>query len=74
LEDERNVVFKYYLQYQGTARLWTELNICMRLPAHQNIVPFDRVVIEDGKVVGFTNLFIPSGTIEQDITCPFKLK
>jgi hypothetical protein len=32
------------------------------------------VVIEDGKAVGFSNLFIPGGTIEQDITRPFKLK
>jgi hypothetical protein len=74
VEQERNVVVKYHFLFYFSDRLWRELNICMRLPAHPNIVPFDRPVIVEGKVIGFTNLFIPGRTIEQNNTRTFRLR
>jgi serine/threonine protein kinase len=44
---------------------WLELNILKRLPPHPNIVPFDRVVLEDveSRMIGFTTKYIPGGTL-----------
>ncbi|KAJ5826710.1 hypothetical protein N7447_003473 [Penicillium robsamsonii] len=44
---------------------WDELNILNRLPPHPNIIPFDRVVLEDqeSRVIGFTTKYIPGGTL-----------
>ncbi|KAF5230158.1 hypothetical protein FAUST_9951 [Fusarium austroamericanum] len=48
----------------------------MRLPRHPNIVPFDRVVIDElnGSVVGFNSIFIPGGSLEENKSRTFKLK
>jgi len=45
---------------------WNELNLLKSLPPHQNIVPFDRVVLEDveSRVIGFTTKYIPGGTLD----------
>lgn len=48
---------------------WDEMNLWMRLSAHPNIVPFDRIVAEelDGsqdRIVGFTTLHITGGTLD----------
>ncbi|KAL2884567.1 hypothetical protein HOO65_110038 [Ceratocystis lukuohia] len=45
---------------------WDELNLLKCLPPHPNIVPFDRVVLEDveSRVVGFTTKYIPGGTLD----------
>ena len=61
----RQVIFKYYFLIQYVHRWWDEMNLWMRLPQHPNIVPFDRLVLDElrGDVVGFTNLYIPGGTI-----------
>lgn len=66
----RVVAFKYYFLYQFLGKVWNEMNLWMRLPPHPNIVPFDRVVIDElhSRVVGFTTPFIPGGTIEDDST------
>jgi hypothetical protein len=47
----------------------------MRLPCHPNIAPFDRVVIDEleGRVVGFTNVYIPGGSLEQNRSRVFRL-
>lgn len=46
-------------------RPWDELNLLKSLPPHPNIVPFDRVVLEDveSRVIGFTTKYIPGGTL-----------
>lgn len=65
-EDElgvlRKVVFKYNV-LQKPLRLqmaWDEVNLLKSLPPHPNLVPFDRVVLEDieSRIIGFTTKFI----------------
>lgn len=72
----RKAVFKYYWQYQFVEKQWDEMNVWMRLPHHPNIVPFDRLVLDEvrGGVVGFTTLYIPGGTLENNVSRTFKLK
>lgn len=43
---------------------WKEMNLLSKLPPHPNIIPFDRVVLEDveSRVIGFTTKYIPGGT------------
>ncbi|EXF86228.1 hypothetical protein CFIO01_02287 [Colletotrichum fioriniae PJ7] len=52
------------------------MNLWMRLPRHPNIVPFDRLVVDEleGRVVGFTSVYIPGGTLEDNQSRVFKLK
>jgi len=54
---------------------WDELNLFRRLPPHPNIVPFDRVVLEDmeSRVVGFTTKYIPGGTLDNP-KAPFRFE
>ncbi|OQD92495.1 hypothetical protein PENSOL_c041G11473 [Penicillium solitum] len=44
---------------------WKEINLLSKLPPHPNIVPFDRVVLEDveSRVIGFTTKYISGGTL-----------
>ncbi|KAI1042792.1 hypothetical protein LB505_001075 [Fusarium chuoi] len=55
---------------------WKEMNLWMRLPRHPNIVPFDRVVVDEfeGRVVGFTSNYVPGGNLEENKSRGFKLK
>jgi serine/threonine protein kinase len=55
---------------------WKEMSLWMRLPRHPNIVPFDRVVVDEleGRVVGFTSSYVPGGNLEQNKSRVFKLK
>ncbi|KAK7571630.1 hypothetical protein V3481_018841 [Fusarium oxysporum f. sp. vasinfectum] len=55
---------------------WKEMNLWMRLPRHPNIVPFDRVVVDEleGRVVGFTNSYVPGGNLEENRSFVFKLE
>ena len=48
----------------------------MRLPRHPNIVPFDRLVLDEvqGHVVGFTSSYIPGGTLSENTVRVFKLE
>lgn len=48
----------------------------MRLPRHANIVSFDRVVVDEleGRVVGFTNDYVPGGTLEANGSRVFQLE
>ncbi|KAK3386640.1 hypothetical protein B0H63DRAFT_493371 [Podospora didyma] len=54
------VVFKYYFLWQYAYMSWKEMNLCMHLPRHPNIVPLDRIVMDEleGRVVGFTNDYL----------------
>ncbi|KAJ5368829.1 uncharacterized protein N7496_008589 [Penicillium cataractarum] len=54
---------------------WDELNILRILPPHPNIVPFNRVVLEDveSRVIGFTTKYIPGGTLDNPKT-PFRFE
>lgn len=51
---------------------WDEVNLLKSLPPHPNIVPFDRVVLEDveSRVIGFTTKYIPGGTPKEP-NCAF---
>lgn len=52
------------------------MSLWMRLPRHPNIVPFDRVVVDEleGRVVGFTSTYVPGGNLEENKLRVFKLK
>ncbi|RSL94490.1 hypothetical protein CEP52_012596 [Fusarium oligoseptatum] len=70
------VVFKYYFLWQYAQKSWKEMNLWMRLPRHPNIVPFDRVVLDEleGRVVGFTSRYVSGGTLEENKSRIFRLK
>lgn len=74
----KQVVFKYYFLDRLLFRRWDELNIWMRLPSHPFIVSFDRLVVDElgGQqvIVGFTCVYIPGGTVEENTSRIFKLK
>jgi serine/threonine protein kinase len=61
---------------QFAQKSWKEMNLWMRLPRHPNIVPFDRVVVDEleGRVVGFTNVYVPGGTLEENESRVFRLE
>ncbi|TQN68126.1 CBL-interacting serine/threonine-protein kinase 25 [Colletotrichum shisoi] len=69
-------VFKYYFLWQYAQMSWKEMNLWMRLPRHPNIVPFDRVVVDEikGCVVGFTSSYVPGGNLEENRSRVFRLK
>ncbi len=49
----------------------------MRLPPHPNLLPLDRLVLEElygVGVCGFTTPFIPGGGFDKNRSRPFKLK
>ncbi|CRL18232.1 Tyrosine-protein kinase, active site [Penicillium camemberti] len=69
-EDEsgipQKVAFKFNVLYKPLRlqMAWDELNLLKSLPPHPNIVPFDRVVLEEeSRVIGFTTKYIPGGTL-----------
>lgn len=70
------VVFKYYLLNDWLRGFWNEMNIWMRISGHPNIVPFDRLVLDEvhGNVVGFTTEYIPGGTMKDNRSRMFKLE
>ncbi|VTT80151.1 unnamed protein product [Fusarium fujikuroi] len=72
----KKAVFKYYFLWQYAQMSWKEMNLWMRLPHHPNIVPFDRVVVDEleGRVVGFTSNYVPGRNLEQNKSRVFKLK
>ncbi|OAQ58733.1 protein kinase-like protein [Pochonia chlamydosporia 170] len=53
-----------------------EMNLWMRLPRHPNIVPFDRIVVDEleGRVVGFTSTYVPGGSLEENKSRVFRLE
>ncbi|KAL1880126.1 hypothetical protein Daus18300_001489 [Diaporthe australafricana] len=78
-------VFKYQFHHDQALRNWHEFNCWLRLSAsgHPNIVPMDRIVTDYEDVpdhgpveviVGFTSVFVPGGTVEDNPSRIFKLK
>ncbi|CAG8887275.1 unnamed protein product [Penicillium egyptiacum] len=72
LEEDYTLYFLHMFLSRSVARwpmavqmAWDELNIFNSLPPHPNIIPFDRVVVEDqeSRVIGFTTKYIPGGTL-----------
>ncbi|KAM0512872.1 hypothetical protein ACHAPE_008372 [Trichoderma viride] len=74
--EPKKAAFKYYFLLQFVYKFWHEMNVWMRLPAHPDIVPFDRLVLDElrGCVVGFTSLYIPGGTLSENKSRVFKLE
>ncbi|KAJ5155703.1 hypothetical protein N7492_008506 [Penicillium capsulatum] len=80
-EDEfgipQKVAFKFnpLEKPQRLQMAWDELNLLKSLPPHPNIVPFDRVVLEDveSRVIGFTTKYIPGGTLD-NAKVPFRFE
>ncbi|KAG8157460.1 hypothetical protein KVR01_012844 [Diaporthe batatas] len=74
----QQVAFKYYINEGNMAVVWDEGNCLLHMPKHPNIIQFHSLVVDQiegqEKVVGFTTPFIPGGTIEDNISRPFKLK
>lgn len=74
--------FKYFFLHTFVGpvrhRTWYEMQTWIRLPRdHPHIVPFDAVVLDalGQRIVGFTTLFIPGGTVSVNATTrPFQLK
>ncbi|KAH0593296.1 hypothetical protein MHUMG1_09018 [Metarhizium humberi] len=75
-EPTQKFVFKYYFLLQHQLFNWHEMSLWMRLPKHPNIVPFHSIVVDEleGRFVGFTSVYIPGGTLEENNTRTFKLK
>lgn len=75
---QKQVAFKYYINEGNMAVIWDEANCLLRIPRHPNIIPFYSLVVDhvegQDKVVGFTTPFIPGGTIDENISRPFKLE
>lgn len=76
-------VFKYQFHHNQALRSWHELNCWLRLSGHPNIVPIDRIVTDHEDVpdhgpvevvVGFTSVFVPGMTIQDNPSRLFKLK
>jgi hypothetical protein len=70
-------VFKYTHHYKGCGSTYQEFQIQARLPRHPNILPLDRLVLDElsGKrVVGFTTPYIAGGDLYTNKDRPFKLK
>lgn len=58
---------------------WKEMNLLSKLPPHPNIIPFDRIILEDveSRVIGFTTKYIPGGTLADADTAtkrPFRFE
>lgn len=70
------VVLKYYFSWQYAQMSWKETSLWMRLPRHPNIVPFDRIVVDEleGGVIGFISTYVPGGNLEVNKSRVFKLK
>jgi len=76
-EDTNKAVFKYSFSWKGFC-LWEEIHILAQLPAHPNILPLDRLVLEEisgSRVVGYTMPFIDGGDLGRNWKSRhFKLK
>ncbi|KAI1262373.1 hypothetical protein F5Y18DRAFT_430270 [Xylariaceae sp. FL1019] len=75
--DVQDVAFKFNPFEKSRRRnmAWNELQAYRRLPPHPNLIPLDRVVLEDkeSRIIGFTIKFIPGGTFE-NLTRPFRVQ
>lgn len=70
-EDESGFPQQVAFKFNATAKprpmqqAWNEVNLLKSLPPHPNIVPLDRIVLEDveSRMIGFTTKYIPGGTL-----------
>ncbi|KAL3473067.1 kinase-like domain-containing protein [Aspergillus californicus] len=73
----QKVAFKFNVMDKPlrTHMAWKELHLIKSLPPHPNIVPFDRVVLEDveTRVIGFTTKYIPGGSLSNE-NIPFRFE
>jgi hypothetical protein len=55
---------------------WDEMNVHKSLPPHPNILPLDRIVLEDveSRVIGCTTEFIPGGTLVDHLAVPLRFE
>ncbi|KAI1327746.1 hypothetical protein F5Y16DRAFT_184845 [Xylariaceae sp. FL0255] len=69
-------VFKYCFLWQYSQMSWKEMNLWMRLPSHPNIVPFDKIVVDEleSRIVGFTSAYMLGGSLEKNRSRTFKLE
>ncbi|KAJ4286285.1 hypothetical protein N0V90_013319 [Kalmusia sp. IMI 367209] len=71
------VVFKFnpFEKPRMLQMAWNELHLLQNLPPHPNIMPLDRVVIEDveSRVIGFTTKYVPGGTLDKS-KVPFRFE
>lgn len=65
------VAFKYTIIQQRVDNIWDELHILKALKGHDSFVSFDRTVIDNHKIVGFTSEYISGGTLEHYHDKPF---
>jgi len=75
--DQKMVAFKFN-PISVPRRLqmsWKEMNLLIKLLPHPNILPFDRIVLEDveSRIIGFTTKYIPGGTLA-DLKRPFRFE
>lgn len=76
-------VFKYQFHTNQAPRTWHELNCWLRLTGHPNVVPLDCIITDYEDVpdhgtvevvVGFTSVFTPGMTVQDNPSRLFKLK
>ncbi|QKX54884.1 uncharacterized protein TRUGW13939_01974 [Talaromyces rugulosus] len=74
----QKVVFKFnaMAKPRRLKMAWDELKVYKSLPPHPNILPLDRVVLEDveSRVIGFTTKFIAGGTLVDNLEAPLRFE
>ncbi|KAK9847242.1 hypothetical protein MYU51_019697 [Penicillium brevicompactum] len=77
--DDHTVAFKF--NPLGIPRRlqmsWKEMNLLSKLPPYPNMIPFDRIILEEveSRVIGFTTKYIPGGTLaDADPKRPFRFE
>ncbi|KAG9953303.1 hypothetical protein KCU85_g1403, partial [Aureobasidium melanogenum] len=72
----KKVVFKNTPIMQYRHRRWREIIMLHGLPAHPNLVPLDRIVVDDTTsqhILGFTVPYLPAPSLDKDHTQTFRL-
>ncbi|KAJ6114647.1 hypothetical protein N7486_000425 [Penicillium sp. IBT 16267x] len=74
-EDEFGIPHRVAFKFMRLQMAWDELHLLKSLPPHPNIVPFDRIVLEDveSRVIGFTTKYISGGTLD-NTNVPFRFE
>ncbi|KAI9902119.1 hypothetical protein N3K66_003936 [Trichothecium roseum] len=74
--DTKLSVFKYYYMKKNMFSFWVELQVYLNLPKHPNLLPLEKVVIDEkyGLVVGFTTPFVKGGSWATNPNRVFKLR
>jgi serine/threonine protein kinase len=61
--------------FQRRLRIWRELHLLKSLPSHPNLIPLDRIVLDDphSHILGITTPYVSGGTLEEDPQRVFRL-